>query len=311
MALAGALGDLYDQVKGASPNNNHPSPSQIEKTIKETFQKVDDELVHEPVEQLFKSGSRKDTFDLLTTAYSGSCALVAFFDSTTRLLHVALTGDSRAILGRRVADADGNGYHYDVHVLSFDQNGFNPAEQARLSEAHPGEDIIRNGRVMGWGTSRVFGDARWKWSVDVQKRLKEKYLGRSVPANYQTPPYLIAEPEVTATKIESGDFLIMASDGLWECLSNEEAVGLVGWWLESGAGLHPQSRKVVEPNQLPVIVPPQDETSRYRQWNAEKRFVNVDGNAATHLLRNALGGANDDLAEGLLKIPAPHSRSYR
>jgi len=29
-----------------------------------------------------------------------------------------------------------------------------------------------------------------------------------------------------------GDFLVLASDGLWESLTNEEVVGLVGKWLE-------------------------------------------------------------------------------
>lgn len=42
-----------------------------------------------------------------------------------------------------------------------------------------------------------------------------------------------AEPEITTTRVRKGDFLIMASDGLWDCITSEEAVGLVGIWLEN------------------------------------------------------------------------------
>ena len=33
-------------------------------------------------------------------------------------------------------------------------------------------------------------------------------------------------------RCEEGGFLVLASDGLWESLTNEEVVGLVGKWLE-------------------------------------------------------------------------------
>ena len=42
---------------------------------------------------------------------------------------------------------------------------------------------------------------------------------------------------MTRTKIEpgQGDFVVLATDGLWEMLTNEEVVGLVGQWLETQA----------------------------------------------------------------------------
>lgn len=36
-----------------------------------------------------------------------------------------------------------------------------------------------------------------------------------------------------------------------------------------------------------------------------------DGNLATHLIRNALGGAKREQVSALLSIPAPWSRRYR
>lgn len=49
-----------------------------------------------------------------------------------------------------------------------------------------------------------------------------------------TPPYLTAEPVVTTTNIErKGEFMIIATDGLWDCMSNEQAVKLVEMWLQA------------------------------------------------------------------------------
>lgn len=42
-------------------------------------------------------------------------------------------------------------------------------------------------------------------------------------------PYVISEPEVTVTeRTESDDFIVIASDGLWDVISNELACE-VGW----------------------------------------------------------------------------------
>lgn len=43
----------------------------------------------------------------------------------------------------------------------------------------------------------------------------------------------------------------------------------------------------------------------------DERFVVEDKNAATHLVRNALGGKDQDMLSALLTLPAPYSRRYR
>jgi pyruvate dehydrogenase phosphatase len=54
---------------------------------------------------------------------------------------------------------------------------------------------------------------------------------------------------------------------------------------------------------------------RQRQWgtktNLNERFVVEDQNAATHLVRNALGGKDQDQLSALLTLPSPFSRRYR
>ncbi|KAI7099086.1 hypothetical protein KC324_g21174, partial [Hortaea werneckii] len=95
-----------------------------------------------------------------------------------------------------------------------------------------------NGRILGGlEPSRAFGDAVYKWGKETQEKMKNQYFGRSPSKYLKTPPYVTAEPVVTTTKVqpEKGDFVVMATDGLWEMLTNEEVVGLVGSWLENQA----------------------------------------------------------------------------
>ena len=55
---------------------------------------------------------------------------------------------------------------------------------------------------------------------------------------------------------------------------------------------------------------------RQQQWSitnpsSSSRFVYEDKNAATHLVRNALGGKDRDMVCALLTLPSPYSRRYR
>jgi pyruvate dehydrogenase phosphatase len=120
----------------------------------------------------------------------------------------------------------------------------------------------------------------------------------------------------------------LATDGLWEMLSNEEVVGLVGQWIEhqrsgtqgaNGTKSWLQSWFPSE-TKLPVEEPDQGESSgqrapiRQQQYNlagVASRFVVEDKNAATHLVRNALGGKDKEMVCALLTLPSPYSRRYR
>jgi len=270
---------------------------------------------------------------MLAPALSGSCALLSFYDSKSKLLRVACTGDSRAVLGRRSQSGK-----WTATGLSIDQTGSNPDEAARMRKQHPGEEyVVRNGRVLGGlEPTRAFGDATYKWSREVAERLRQQFFGRPVSPLLKTPPYVTAEPVVTTTKMEpeKGDFVVMATDGLWEMLTNEEVVGLVGKWIEnqqasSDGGLNKQlnsvwSRAFGSPKaELPVEAGAANGDSddgqktpfRLRQWGTSPdqtdRFVVEDKNVATHLIRNALGGRNQEQVSALLTLPSPYSRRYR
>ena len=180
---------------------------------------------------------------------------------------------------------------------------------------------MKDGRVLGLAVSRAFGDGRWKWSRQVQEEAQRRFFGPRIREPLISPPYLTALPEVTTTKIEpeNGDFLIMASDGLWDHLTNEQAVELVSRWLKT----HDVTKKTSAPElaQAPNAIPILEVSNRrnpnpnmaYTDIQAadEKQFVVMDDNAATHLTRNALGGGNEDMLCGLLTVNPPYSRNVR
>jgi serine/threonine protein phosphatase PrpC len=73
-----------------------------------------------------------------------------------------------------------------------------------------------------------------KWSKLQLKEAKEKFRSKGPGRDYETPPYMTAEPVVTETDVNTGprgDFLVMASDGVWDHLSSEDAVECVARWI--------------------------------------------------------------------------------
>ncbi|KAF2127238.1 protein serine/threonine phosphatase 2C [Dothidotthia symphoricarpi CBS 119687] len=322
--------ELNSTYKSAveDPALHFPSPEAIDKAIKTGFVRLDNEIVYESVKKVKKAQSKIAAAELLAPALSGSCALLSFYDSRSKLLRVACTGDSRAVLGRR-----GSNGKWTATPLSEDQTGGTTSEAERLRKEHPGEpNVVRNGRILGGlEPSRAFGDASYKWSLETAEELKRSYFARTPSALLKTPPYVTAEPIITTTKVEpeKGDFVVMATDGLWEMLTNEEVVGLVGQWLDaqgSPSGQNSQTQSWLKSwwstqKQLPVEQngagggEGQRAPIRQRQWGTKtsmnERFVVEDKNAATHLVRNALGGKDQDQLSALLTLPSPFSRRYR
>ncbi|KAI0125102.1 protein phosphatase 2C [Xylariales sp. AK1849] len=320
--------ELNTTYRAATTLGAAPSPEAIDAAMKLGFTRLDNEIVYESVDKVLKSNSKRVAAELLGPALSGSCALLSFYDSSSKTLRVACTGDSRAVLGRR-----SNSGKWTATALSEDQTGNNPNEAARMRKAHPGEErVVHNGRVLGGlEPTRAFGDASYKWTKEITNMLRSSFFGRSSSPYLKTPPYVTAEPVVTTTQIqpEKGDFVVMATDGLWEMLTNEEVVGLVGKWIESQAMEQSNSQlnsvwsKIFGSQQgLPVEahngghgVDGQKTPIRLRQWgispDEKERFVVKDKNVATHLIRNALGGKNEEQVCALLTLVSPFSRRYR
>nr|CAD7450809.1 unnamed protein product [Timema bartmani] len=126
----------------------------------------------------------------------GTTALIALMEGTR--LVVANVGDSRGVM------CDGRG---NAIPLSFDHKPQQMRERKRIKEA--GGFITFNGvwRVAGiLATSRALGDYP----------LKDKKL-------------VIADPDILTFDLDDHKplFLVLASDGLWDTFSNEEAVAFI------------------------------------------------------------------------------------
>lgn len=143
--------------------------------------------------------------------------------------------------------------------------------------------------------------------------------------SFKTPPYVTSRPVVTHRKLDflplattslSGSkpastlrFLVLATDGLWDQLTSEEVVSLVGGHLSGLKGNVPKST-------LPTLVPtstgvPTVEGKERRRKASEGTWAFVDDNVSAHLIRNAFGGGDEMQLRRLLSIPAPYSRRYR
>ncbi|XP_073288401.1 protein phosphatase 2C 37-like [Primulina huaijiensis] len=128
----------------------------------------------------------------------GSTAVVAIV--TPDKIIVSNCGDSRAVLCRKGV----------AIPLSVDHKPDRPDELKRINES--------GGRVIYWDGARVLGVLA---------------MSRAIGDNY-LKPYVISEPEVTVTERTAEDeCLILASDGLWDVVSNETACGVALKCLQS------------------------------------------------------------------------------
>ncbi|KAJ3308697.1 hypothetical protein HDU93_005666, partial [Gonapodya sp. JEL0774] len=226
-------------------------------------------------------------------------------------LYVACTGDSRAVLVRRVSDGAGAGggtlatARWLTTQLSEDQTARNPDELRRMLTEHPGEEytVISRGRVLGsLMPTRAFGDARYKWpkfipsssasataslmgggKTEFYNQVLSAFYSRGPARNYLTPPYVTALPIVTHAHIPSGNpvALVVATDGLWDELESEQVGEALG-------------------NAYTAL------------WKTDGHVGTTD-NAATHLIRESLGGKTDHAkVSRLLALPkGPVSRRKR
>ncbi|KAE8855589.1 hypothetical protein PTNB73_09875 [Pyrenophora teres f. teres] len=298
------------------------SSPEIESALKNAFLAVDKSIMDraKTAANWFPAANAA-AIAALTPAFSGSCALLAAFDPHTSTLRVACTGDSRAVLGRW----DPESSTYTALPLSVDQTGFNEAEVARLNAAHPDEANMldpASGRLLGMAVTRAFGDHRWKWDTETVKAAQHKFWGPAPRPNSKTPPYMTAEPEVTETKIlragptvtaggqgkgvgEGGrksDFLILASDGLWDRISSTHAVECISRYISARA----RGSGSVRADPLLASSPPASYATsaslddgvtcdpangKEVDWKATPEFFAIeDENAAVCLARNAMGG---------------------
>ncbi|KAG1669264.1 hypothetical protein FOA52_003302 [Chlamydomonas sp. UWO 241] len=129
--------------------------------------------------------------NVVSASMVGTTAVVALLG--TKKMWVANCGDSRAVLcrGGRVVQ------------LTDDHKPEREDEAARVERA--------GGQVLYWNGHRVMGVLA---------------MSRAI-GDHGLRPYVIPEPEITVVpRHDDDDFLLLASDGLWDVMANQEATSL-------------------------------------------------------------------------------------
>ncbi|CAN0909354.1 Probable protein phosphatase 2C 38 [Linum grandiflorum] len=154
----------------------------------------------------------------------GACCLVGIICSG--LLYIANAGDSRAVLGR----LENTMKEVKAIQLSSEHNASIESVREELHALHPDDPqivVLKHNvwRVKGLiQVSRSLGDAYLKRAEFNKEPLLAKFR---LPNPFENP-ILLAEPAITVQRLVPEDqFLIFASDGLWEHLTNQEAVDIV------------------------------------------------------------------------------------
>ncbi|KAK7308100.1 hypothetical protein VNO77_41695 [Canavalia gladiata] len=152
--------------------------------------------------------------------WAGSCCLVGAI--CNNVLYIANLGDSRAVLGKRV-----NSNKKKVMVQ---------AQAQRLTVDHNVcvEEVRREVKALHPHDSRIVVNTHGVWRIkgiiQVSRAIGDVYLKKPGLGNplHLRRPVLSAEPAIIVREVDPQDwFLIFASDGLWEQLTDQAAVDIV------------------------------------------------------------------------------------
>ncbi|KAJ6419791.1 hypothetical protein OIU84_029834 [Salix udensis] len=157
----------------------------------------------------------------------GSCCLVGAISND--VLYVANLGDSRVVLGRKVSEGKENSAVV-AERLTTDHNVCVEEVRKEVESLHPDDAhivVCTRGvwRIKGIiQISRSIGDFYLK-KPELNRDPHFQRFGFPIPL---TRPVLTAEPSILMRKLKPQDlFLIFASDGLWEQISDKTAVDIV------------------------------------------------------------------------------------
>ncbi|KAF8065728.1 NHX8 [Scenedesmus sp. PABB004] len=168
-------------------------------------------------------GALRSSFLDVDAALARSAVDCEFSGSTCSLVHMqgsklvcAWVGDSRVVLGRQ----EGRGRGWAAADLSADHKPTLPEEAARIAASHGRVERLVDEEGQPMGPHRVWLQAAWIPGLAMSRALGDQ-LAHTVGVS--------SEPQVAEVSLTPADrLLILASDGVWELMSSQEAVELVG-----------------------------------------------------------------------------------
>jgi len=163
--------------------------------------------IHRAVQRLTEALSNTH----INTAFSGTTAVFGLF--VDKKLYVANIGDSRCVLCTKVDN------QLRPIPMSVDQKPENAEEKARILAAGGRVETLPGAPGDDNGPYRV-----WLKEVDVPGLAMSRSIGDEVSHTVG----VISDPVIQTRTIEDNDiFVVWASDGVWEFISNEQACKVV------------------------------------------------------------------------------------
>eukprot|EP01048_Picozoa_sp_COSAG05_P012809 COSAG05_NODE_1313_length_5213_cov_6.108135_1_plen_572_part_00 len=172
---------------------------------------------------------------------TGTCALIVHVDKLARSMNVLNVGDSRAVLAER----DDSGI-LSALPLSFDHSARSDYERHRLASQFPGsKDLVREEFDPYSGTchysvhglsmfTRSIGDFELKHQFACEFFNAAVSKERQIPVPDEATPWISHEPHIMFRQLHHRhEFVVQACDGLWDEMSSDTAVYLVGHFFDN------------------------------------------------------------------------------
>lgn len=181
--------------KKVATGSNSTDSSAVEQHFRKAFQSTAEELKRSGIE----------------ASESGTTAVTALRKGND--LFVANVGDSRCVLAR-----EGAGGKLDAVAMSEDHKPDRQDERHRIVRNHGCVEPLRgcNGRFVG--PSRVWTQKQVAGGLAVSRAFGDFSMEKAG---------VVADPEIKKERLSSKDkFLVLASDGVWEHLNNQQVVDI-------------------------------------------------------------------------------------
>ncbi len=171
--------------------------------------------------QLLGQGKDEEEISMMTGCTASVCAI----DEANKKVYFANAGDSRAVICR-----GGVGY-----PMSIDHKPDLDVEKNRIYKA---DGWVSEGRVKGnLNLSRSLGDLEYK-------------------QNKRLPPedqMITANPDVVVEPLQDIDFIVLACDGVWDCMTNQEICDFINERLKKDSKI--KLSKIIEDIFDKIIAP--------------------------------------------------------